>query len=463
MYGGLMRSVLLHKLPPAEASWPWRAYVFPTEHGYRQGVVNIQVVLTDPSASGDVHLKLRFDGAAEKEVVGHAEGGKIELKNVTIPAPRLWWTTDPQLHTLTVLTANGEGVTERFGLRWWGLDAATARLTLNDKVLKLHGWNHHTQWPDTGGSPTEEQMDADIALLKGAGTNYVRGAHYPQDQRWLDRLDEHGIVMWEETLGPNVTVQNTEDWDYFMKFQLQQLNQMMDISMNHAAIMTWGWFNEGPSNSEKACPAYKACSDAALKRDPTRFRTWASNMEKKDKCLEHASLISFNSYPAWYWEKMNLSAPAAHWNDMADYVKTEFPGRPMVISETGAGGIYEWSENKTDAYWTQKYQVEVISRDVEVAMGNPRISGITLWHFFDFKGNDDAQATCGPCEYLPGVSPPTCSYVNVSCDRPGGLNHKGVVDFWRRQKQAYSVVGKMYNQSLAENSTHGGMNAEIVI
>ena len=80
---------------------------------------------------------------------------------------------------------------ERFALRWWDKDA-NGRLTLNGDVIKLHGWNHHTQWPDTGAAPTDAQLDADLALLLKAGTNYVRGAHYPQDQRWLDRLDEAG-------------------------------------------------------------------------------------------------------------------------------------------------------------------------------------------------------------------------------------------------------------------------------
>ena len=44
----------------------------------------------------------------------------------------------------------------------------------------MHGWNHHTQWPDTGGAPTDAQLDADLALLKDASANFVRGAHYPQ-------------------------------------------------------------------------------------------------------------------------------------------------------------------------------------------------------------------------------------------------------------------------------------------
>ena len=135
-------------------------------------------------------------------------------------------------------TINGGSVTERFGLRKFGVDAATSRLTINEEIIKLVGWNHHTQWPNTSASPTNEQMDADIALLTRGGANYVsfsdvfaivqvdwgilcwygvarpllicltnvhtlyycpwkvRGAHYPQDPRWLDRLDEAGIVMF---------------------------------------------------------------------------------------------------------------------------------------------------------------------------------------------------------------------------------------------------------------------------
>ena len=43
-----------------------------------------------------------------------------------------------------------------------------------------------------------------------------------------------------------------------MMIQQQQLEQMLDNAMTHALILTWGWFNEGPSSEPKACPAYAA-------------------------------------------------------------------------------------------------------------------------------------------------------------------------------------------------------------
>lgn len=67
-------------------------------------------------------------------------------------------------------------------------------------------------------------MQTDVKLLKEANVNYVRGAHYPQDQRFLDLCDENGIVIWEETLGPGVSVNNLQS-DYWMKYQLQVRRQ----------------------------------------------------------------------------------------------------------------------------------------------------------------------------------------------------------------------------------------------
>lgn len=90
----------------------------------------------------------------------------------------------------------------------------------------------------------------------------------------------------------------------------------------------------------------------------------------------------------------------------------------------------------------------MLARDVDAALGSASISGLTLWHFFDFKGDDAAQKQCGPCDYLEGVSPPTCGHISSSCWRPGGENHKGVVDFWRREKEGYALVGAKYNASL---------------
>ena len=112
-YGGLMRSVVLHELPSAAAVW--RAYVLPWAD---LATVNVTVVLSDGGFSGPFPLKLSFDGAATTGVAATAVKGTIALTGIKVPSPRVWRTTDPQLHTLSVTSEGGGGVVERFGLRW---------------------------------------------------------------------------------------------------------------------------------------------------------------------------------------------------------------------------------------------------------------------------------------------------------------------------------------------------------
>jgi len=469
-YGGLIRSVELHAMQSAGQNL-WRAYVMPSGTDATVPTtkmpdsVDITLALADKTYNGPISYTLAFDGGAPSAAAsGTAANGELKVLGVKVPSPTLWAPGSPNLHTVEV-TVNGGSVVERFGLRAFGTDK-NARLTINGKVTKLVGWNHHTQWPVTAASPTDDQIDADLVLLKKGNANYVRGAHYPHDPRWMDRLDEAGIVFWSETLGPSTSSENLQDWDFFMKYQLMQLEQMIDNAINHASVITWGWFNEGPTNDVKACPAYGACADYAKTRDPSRFVTWADDKDTSGKCYEHATLISFNNYPGWYNQEGNVHAPLV-WNDKANAVRAGLNGttlgKPFTISETGASGIYEWDDNTTDVKWSLKYQSEIIAGDVDVSISNGNISGLTLWHFYDFKvDNCGAEWPCEHgsnqennthCEYdhpppttfadLASEGPPNCTYILIN-GRPSGENHKGSLDFWRREKPIFGIVAAKY-------------------
>lgn len=444
-YSGIMRSVELHSMPDPEekAVWPWRAYILPET----LSSVRVTVHVTDSSFLGIVSGDYSFDNGPAKTFSRVCNNGIVVLGDLEVPNPRVWSIGDPQLHILQV-NINEATVTERFGLRLFGVDEESNRITVNGKIIKLVGWNHHTQWPESAASPTDREMDNDITLLREGGANFVRGSHYPQDPRWLDRLDEAGMVMWSETLGAGVQVEDTQN-HVFMKYQIQQLNEMMDNAMNHASIALWAFFNEGPSDSKDACVGYQECVNTIKARDQTRFVTWASNQLGYDKCLGAADVVSFNSYPGWYGRYVD---PKKFWNQQANSIrKGVYPGssgKAMIISETGAGGIYEWSRNETANRWTLAYQSEIIAKDVDVAIGNDNISGITLWHFMDFKTFDDTENNTH-CDYIPERYPPLCAYINASkgVKRPGGLNHKGSLDFWRRKKPIFDIVASKYNKT----------------
>ncbi|EOD03702.1 hypothetical protein EMIHUDRAFT_466342 [Emiliania huxleyi CCMP1516] len=407
-YGGITRSVELHAVPEA-GPLLWRAHVVPSSSA-------VEAEQPDGApAAVDISLVLSGVEGGREELKGQGElGGKAESGGAVGGSPRCGGgaACPAPVYYFSLAFDGGEAVarngTASGGTVSMGGQSATARLTLNGEVAKLVGWNHHTQWP---ASPTDEQLDADIALLRKGGANLVRGAHYPHDPRWLDRLDEAGILFWSETLGPAVSVANTKDWAFFMVHQKRQLSEMIDNAINHAAVFAWGW---------------------------------------SGACYEHASLVAFNDYPGWYSSK----SPRV-WDGFAAAVAEgttasgrHTVGKPMMISETGAalpraGGVYEWGDNATASKWTLQYQSAVIGEDVDVALANDRISGISLWHFYDFKENGTHCTYDHPppttFEELRRLGPPNCTAIAPTF-RPGGTNHKGVLDFWRRPKPAFAMV-----------------------
>ena len=60
---------------------------------------------------------------------------------------------------------------------------------------------------------------------------------------------------------------------------------------------------------------------------------------------------------------------------------------------------------------------------------------------------DAATKACGSCKYTAPYNasvPNDCAYITARCWRPGGENHKGLVDFWRRPKLAFETVRGLY-------------------
>jgi beta-galactosidase/beta-glucuronidase len=158
----------------------------------------------------------------------------------------------------------------------------------------------------------------------------------------LDRLDEDGMLMWCETLEPGISVHDTQD-PAFLEYQAKQVNERLDSALNHASIAFWAFFNEGPSNSDEACQAYQASSDIIKSCDCTRFVSYASNHRPpSDKCYASADALSMNGYPVWYDRG---HTPKAYWDGFANVIHSgELPGslgKPCLITETGAAGIYE--------------------------------------------------------------------------------------------------------------------------
>jgi beta-glucuronidase len=457
-YSGIIRPVIVTELPPAVAYWI--DAVQPLSKDVTAGTIDVTVVLGgDVSAlGGSVSLTLAFDGNSGKGQLVALTNATAVIKDIPVPNFKLWTLGQGNLFTLQVTEgASGDSVLVRSGLRVLGTASGpggNARITINGEIVKLVGYNRHTMYPDTGAAVTIAQEKQDVALLQALNANYVRGAHYPQSQSWLDLLDEAGIALWEETIGPGVSLKNIQD-PWFMQNQLTAVTSMVLTSWSHPSVILHGYFNEGPSDQQAACVGYGACADtikALVGNPPKAFVTWANNKVSKDVCIAHEDVISFNSYPGWYDREGNVTYPLVYWPQQAAWAAQNWGGKPVTVSETGGGGVFEWL-NDTAPFpgiqWSQFYQKNLVEADAKTIVGDDRFSGLTLWQFADIKADDSDTKSCGQCPYLPHpanlTQPWDCAYVDVQvCGRPKGENNKGSVDFWRRRKEIFSVVSQIY-------------------
>ena len=526
-YGGITRSVMLHVLPPADGAYIDFLGVLPLNTSH----VNVTIQLRGGAVGRVERVELAFDSAAAPQATIRALGAgghSATAAHVPVPAARPWHPASPFLHTLrATVSGSGDSAIARFGLRTVGV-TADGRFALNGAALKLKGVNRHTMSAASGSALTLAEVERDVKLLVQLGVNYVRGAHYPQDQRFLDRCDEEGILVWEETLGPNVNTADTLS-KYFMDAQLLQVRSMVRASFSHPSIVFHGFFNEGPSNDPAACAGYNASAAAirALVPPSHRMVTWASAEKKKDKCFAAADVLAFNEYPGWYTE--SYDTVNATWANFSAWARSNYPNKPFLISETGAGGIYEWRDNSSvqvrvggysvgkgalsagsdldkrnctlveaEAHcnasasckgftfrgdglqpsgtllvyfkaranvnsddewvswvkgaplppkWSQQFQADLVEKDVRAALSIPHVSGISLWQFMDIKADDGATKSCGSCVYAKpynASTPMDCAIISAHCWRPGGENHKGLVDLWRRPKRVFASVQKLF-------------------
>ncbi|GAB3662389.1 hypothetical protein GCM10028833_43080 [Glycomyces tarimensis] len=76
--------------------------------------------------------------------------------------------------------------------------------------------------------------------------------------------------------------------------------------------------------------------------------------------------------------------------------------------------------------WTEQYQAELLETVIgHIADGQDRISGLGIWVLGDFRTTEEKE---------------------MSLKRARGYNDKGILDEYRRPKQAHAVVRRRYRR-----------------
>lgn len=418
-FGGIIRPVEIEEIAEAYIKY---IHITPTknENGWR---ADIEAVIENISAEGgefSVEFVLPNSKVRECKL-------DFENNNATVRTSEMfedvneWSPENPALYIVKAKLKKDNKVIddlyERFGFREIKIDGD--KILLNGKPIYIKGYNRHEQYANLGSAVPENIMSFDLDLVQDSGANLVRTSHYPNDERFLDMCDERGILVWEESHSRQIHVPRMKNPNF--KKQIEDcIEEMIVNHYNHPSIIMWGIMNEGESNSEFGRECYIHQFEQIKRLDKSRPTTTASNRHFKDLCYDLPDIISLNIYPLWYYNE----EPYDYLARIRDYVNENGgKGKPVIISEFGAGGIYGYRDFN-NLKWSEPHQVDVIERIVNELYKFDDLSGLILWQFADCRLDDEFEP----------LSRPKCQ------------NNKGVLDIYRRPKMAYFAISKLFGK-----------------
>eukprot|EP00392_Amoebophrya_sp_AT5.2_P000242 g242.t1 len=414
-----------------------------------------------------------YTTAASQTSSNHVSNAVVlTFRNVSAPphaGQALWSPAAPNLHFASLAIYDKSDLLDcivvRFGLRV--IEAKFGNFYLNGHLLKLKGFNRHDMEPvGTGPAMTVGALYRDIKLLKSMNANFIRGAHYPQDQRFLDLCDEFGVLVWEESLGWQNGVQDFQNAKFLQQLR-DSTRRMVFYSQNHPSVVVFGFLNEGLTSHPVSTEVYRktvelikheaavvevdkqddassttagAASPSTTKAPPRSTSTtsrflvsWASSSRFHDLNWAFADFLAFNSYEGWYPTREPVSQQSLQqipetWDFSAAWAQDHFPGKPLMCSEFGAGGIFGRHGPSDGEKWTEEVQSLLLQLHTLSILKHEKLAGFALWQLTDALVDVETSD---------------------SLHRPRGLNNKGVLSMGRRPKTAFFAMRAILKEEFA--------------
>lgn len=332
-----------------------------------------------------------------------------------------WMIQTPNLYYIEAVlrdTEKGNAIDDyidRFGFREVKINGKD--ILMNGEKLRIKGLCRHEDHPQFGCALPYAAMTADLEIIKHLGANSVRTSHYPNDEIFLDLCDEQGILVWEENHARGLSLEDMQNPNFEPQAE-EVIREMIRDHYNHPAIYIWGILNECASDVEYGKECYRKQFALIKELDTSRPHSFASFKFKTDICFGLPDVVSYNIYPLWYHD-----TPVEEYvDDLYQWVQseTEGAGKPFLITEIGAGGLYGY-RNAYNSKWTEEYQAEALKKQLTGVLNYADCSGVYIWQFCDVR----------VCE-------------EWAEKRPRSMNNKGIVDEYRRRKLAYDVVKQIF-------------------
>lgn len=419
-YGGISRSVSMEELHGLCTLWNHLDYTLTedlsaaTAH-FTAEIYNAEdVPVTAP-------VRFVFDGqVVHTEEISLAPYAcqTVTTPDFTVENVRLWEPEAPNLYDIAVVTDSDDSL-DRTGLR--RIEVKGLQILLNNKPLELRGVNRHEENTDFGFAFPPALMKRDLDIAFGMYCNAIRGSHYPNARIFVDMMDEMGMTFWSEipVWGGGFMPEICGD-PVVVERMLAMHREMVLHYYNHPSIIIWGMHNEAPTNYPEMRAVTEQIYPFLKENGGNRLVTYAC--DKIDCCnlLDLCDIICINRYDGWYygnrdgWADGSLSLLRKRLSEL------NIQPKPVIVSEFGAAAVYG-HHTFDDLKWTEEYQADLLTKALNTFRNDPMVAGYYVWQFCDIR---------------------TCAEMGLN--RARHYNNKGLLNEYRRPKQAYFAVKNIY-------------------
>jgi beta-glucuronidase len=301
--------------------------------------------------------------------------------------PELWSPAHPALYD-TRITASVGGVAAeadalRTGLRT--IAVQDGRLLLNGAPLLLRGAGISEDAPRHGDALTDADIDAYVAQLTALGANVTR-AHYPLDERLLEKLDAAGILVWNEA--PVVHADTKLRTAAGRADALAVLRRSLLATRNHPSVVADAVANELSTSSSRR-PGSRAYLEAAVKivrgldpRRPVALDVLAYPGYPAQPIFRRFDVLGINAYFGWYPGRRDRPLPGV--DKLGAFLAqshARYPGQALVLSEFGAEAFRHGSATEKGTY---EFQARYLRQVLDATATQPFMQGAIYWTLRDF-------------------------------------------------------------------------------
>jgi beta-glucuronidase len=412
-YCGIQRAVLLYAIPESSI----KDITITTELEGDTGIVTA-AIQTENSDFANLNLSLRR-GSQEQSVIANRIEHPTTVR-VQVPHADLWEPGAPNLYDLTVqLFVKGELVdvyTLPVGIRTIKIEGT--QLLVNNKPFYLKGFCRHEDFPISGRGYQPAVLAKDFSLLQWTGANSFRTSHYPYSDQTMELADRLGFLVIDEI--PAVGLYFREDGlPHRLELCQQYLRELIARDKNHPSVIMWSIANEPLSVRSEAKPFFRTLSDQVRALDPTRLVTLVSAVGVIEESFEFLDVACLNRYYGWYQQSGRIEEGIRDLSSELDVLYERFH-KPIILSEFGADTLPGVHAQPPEMF-SEEYQVEFLTKYIELLRSKPYIIGEHVWIMCDFK---TSQGTL----------------------RMGGFNYKGVFTRDRRPKMAAHALRKLWKE-----------------